>query len=94
MFRSVWHTESGKRSLIGVVLGQRGDNLVSAALYSAQQLVARLEPDAAAADLAGSAGGDERLGAGRPGLGPPGTYRPHIENRIRAGNTGVPSLAP
>jgi D-alanyl-D-alanine carboxypeptidase len=28
MFRSVRHTKSGNRSLIGVVLGQRGDNLI------------------------------------------------------------------
>jgi len=28
MFRVVWHTESGNRSLIGVVLGQQGHNHV------------------------------------------------------------------
>jgi serine-type D-Ala-D-Ala carboxypeptidase (penicillin-binding protein 5/6) len=42
MFRAVWPTESGNRSLIGVVLGQRGDNLITAGLYAAKQLVDRL----------------------------------------------------
>jgi serine-type D-Ala-D-Ala carboxypeptidase (penicillin-binding protein 5/6) len=42
MFRAVWATESGNRSLIGVVLGQRGDNLITAGLYAAKQLVDRL----------------------------------------------------
>jgi D-alanyl-D-alanine carboxypeptidase (penicillin-binding protein 5/6) len=42
MFRAVWPTESGNRSLIGVVLGQRGDNLLTAGLYAAKQLVDRL----------------------------------------------------
>jgi D-alanyl-D-alanine carboxypeptidase (penicillin-binding protein 5/6) len=39
MFRAV----HGSRSVIGVVLGQRGDNLITAALYSAKQLVDRLK---------------------------------------------------
>jgi D-alanyl-D-alanine carboxypeptidase (penicillin-binding protein 5/6) len=47
MFRSVWRTESGNRSLIGVVLGQRGDNLITAGLDAAKQLVDRLAPSAA-----------------------------------------------
>jgi serine-type D-Ala-D-Ala carboxypeptidase (penicillin-binding protein 5/6) len=47
MFRAVWPTESGNRSLIGVVLGQRGDNLLAAGLYAAKQLVDRLAPNAA-----------------------------------------------
>jgi D-alanyl-D-alanine carboxypeptidase (penicillin-binding protein 5/6) len=47
MFRSERHTESGTRSLIGVVLGQRGDNLIAAGLYAAKQLVDRLAPNAA-----------------------------------------------
>lgn len=33
--------ERGNRSLIGVVLGQRGDNLITAGLYAAKQLVDR-----------------------------------------------------
>ena len=41
MFRAVWPTESGNRSLIGVVLGQRGDNLITAGLDAAKQLVDR-----------------------------------------------------
>jgi D-alanyl-D-alanine carboxypeptidase (penicillin-binding protein 5/6) len=47
MFRSERHTESGNRSLIGVVLGQRGDNLITAGLYAAKQFVDRLAPNAA-----------------------------------------------
>jgi serine-type D-Ala-D-Ala carboxypeptidase (penicillin-binding protein 5/6) len=47
MFRTVWATESGNRSLIGVVLGQRGDNLITAGLHAAEQLVDRLAPNAA-----------------------------------------------
>jgi D-alanyl-D-alanine carboxypeptidase (penicillin-binding protein 5/6) len=46
MFRVVWPTGSGHRSLIGVVLGQRGDNLLDAGLASARQLVDRLAPNA------------------------------------------------
>jgi serine-type D-Ala-D-Ala carboxypeptidase (penicillin-binding protein 5/6) len=42
MFRAVWPTESGNRSLIGVVLGQRGGNLITAGLSAAKQLVDRL----------------------------------------------------
>jgi serine-type D-Ala-D-Ala carboxypeptidase (penicillin-binding protein 5/6) len=44
MFRAVWPTESGNRSVIGVVLGQRGHNLITAGLAAAKQLVDRLEP--------------------------------------------------
>ena len=36
MFRAVWPTATGNRSLIGVVLGQRGDNLLTAGLYAAK----------------------------------------------------------
>ena len=50
MFRAVWATASGNRSLIGVVLGQRGDDLITAALYAAKRLVDRLAPNAAAPD--------------------------------------------
>ena len=42
MFRSGWHTESGDVTLIGVVLGQRGHNLITAGLYAAKQLVDRV----------------------------------------------------
>jgi D-alanyl-D-alanine carboxypeptidase (penicillin-binding protein 5/6) len=44
MFRAVWPTESGNRSLIGVVIGQRGDNLITAGLSAAKQLADRLAP--------------------------------------------------
>jgi serine-type D-Ala-D-Ala carboxypeptidase (penicillin-binding protein 5/6) len=47
MFRAVWPTDSGNRSLIGVVLGQRGDNLLTAGLSAAKQLADRLAPNAA-----------------------------------------------
>jgi serine-type D-Ala-D-Ala carboxypeptidase (penicillin-binding protein 5/6) len=47
MFRAVWPTESGNRSLIGVVLGQRGGNLLTAGLSAAKQLVDRLGPSPA-----------------------------------------------
>jgi serine-type D-Ala-D-Ala carboxypeptidase (penicillin-binding protein 5/6) len=42
MFRSERHTESGNVTLIGVVLGQQGQSLVTAGLYAAKQLVDRL----------------------------------------------------
>ena len=78
MFRAVWPTASGNRSVIGVVLGQRGDNLLTAGLYAAKQLVERLAPNASST-------------AGRPGLAPPaGAFRPRIQNRIPAGNTPAP----
>jgi D-alanyl-D-alanine carboxypeptidase (penicillin-binding protein 5/6) len=44
MFRAVWPTASGTRSVIGVVLGQRGHNLIDAGLSAAKQLVDRLAP--------------------------------------------------
>jgi D-alanyl-D-alanine carboxypeptidase (penicillin-binding protein 5/6) len=47
MFRAVWPTESGSRSLIGVVLGQRGHNLITAGLSAAKQLADHLAPTAA-----------------------------------------------
>jgi D-alanyl-D-alanine carboxypeptidase (penicillin-binding protein 5/6) len=46
MFRAVWPTGGGNRSLIGVVLGQRGDNLITAGLDAARQLADRLAPQA------------------------------------------------
>ena len=79
MFRAVWPTASGNRSVIGVVLGQRGGNLITAGLYAAKQLVDRLRPSGAP------------LSAGQPGLSTPaGAYRPRIENHIRAGNAPAP----
>jgi D-alanyl-D-alanine carboxypeptidase (penicillin-binding protein 5/6) len=76
MFRAVWSTGSGSRSLIGVVLGQRGDNLINAGLSAAKQLADRLE---------------RRPSASQPVLpAPAGPYGRHIENRIRAGNTPLP----
>jgi D-alanyl-D-alanine carboxypeptidase (penicillin-binding protein 5/6) len=91
MFRAVWPTESGNRSLIGVVLGQHGDNLITAGLYAAKQLVDRLAPNAAPPETSSRSGTAGRLGAGQPGLAPPaGTYGRHIENHIRAGNTPAP----
>jgi len=47
MFRAGPHTESGNVTLIGVVLGQQGHNLITAGLYAAKQLVDRLAPNAA-----------------------------------------------
>jgi D-alanyl-D-alanine carboxypeptidase (penicillin-binding protein 5/6) len=44
MFRSERHTERGNVTLIGVVLGQQGHNLITAGLYAAKQLVDRLAP--------------------------------------------------
>jgi serine-type D-Ala-D-Ala carboxypeptidase (penicillin-binding protein 5/6) len=91
MFRAVWPTERGNRSLIGVVLGQRGDNLLNAGLYAAKQLVERLAPNAAPSDAPSMSGTPGRLGAGQPRLATrAGTYRRHIENHIRAGNTPLP----
>jgi D-alanyl-D-alanine carboxypeptidase (penicillin-binding protein 5/6) len=48
MFHAVWPTASGSRALIGVVLGQRGNNLIDAGLYAAEQLADRLAPNVAA----------------------------------------------
>jgi D-alanyl-D-alanine carboxypeptidase (penicillin-binding protein 5/6) len=48
MFRAVWPTASGARSVTGVVLGQRGGNLITAGLSAAKQLVDRLRPNAGA----------------------------------------------
>jgi D-alanyl-D-alanine carboxypeptidase (penicillin-binding protein 5/6) len=44
MFRAVRPTERGEVTVIGVVLGQRGGNLITAGLYAARQLVDRLAP--------------------------------------------------
>jgi D-alanyl-D-alanine carboxypeptidase (penicillin-binding protein 5/6) len=91
MFRAVWPTESGNRSLIGVVLGQRGDNLITAGLSAARQLVDRMAPNAAPSETSSTSGSAGRLCAGQPELATPaGAYRGHIENHIRAGNTPLP----
>jgi D-alanyl-D-alanine carboxypeptidase (penicillin-binding protein 5/6) len=47
MFRSVRHTGSGNATLIGVVLGQQGHNLIAAGLYASEQLVDRRAPNLA-----------------------------------------------
>jgi serine-type D-Ala-D-Ala carboxypeptidase (penicillin-binding protein 5/6) len=47
MFRAVWPSPSGRMTVIGVVLGQRGENLINAGLDAAKQLVDRLAPDSA-----------------------------------------------
>jgi D-alanyl-D-alanine carboxypeptidase (penicillin-binding protein 5/6) len=44
MFRSERHTSSGDVTLIGVVLGQHGSNLVTAGLDAAKQLADRVAP--------------------------------------------------
>jgi D-alanyl-D-alanine carboxypeptidase (penicillin-binding protein 5/6) len=91
MFRAVWPTESGNRSVIGVVLGQRGHNLLAAGLYAAKQLVDRLAPNAAPPETPSTSGRAGRPSAGQPGLATPArAYRRHIENHIRAGNTPLP----
>jgi serine-type D-Ala-D-Ala carboxypeptidase (penicillin-binding protein 5/6) len=91
MFRAVWPTESGNRSLIGVVLGQRGDNLITAGLSAAKQLVDRLAPNAGPRETSSMPGMAGRRSAGQPGLAAPaGAYRRHIENHIRAGNAPLP----
>jgi len=83
MFRVVWPAGSGARSLIGVVLGQRGDNLITAGLDAAKQLVDRLAPKVPPPATSTS----RNLSPGQAGLATPaGAYRRHIENRIRAGN--------
>lgn len=51
MFRAVWPTGSGSRSLIGVVLGQRGGNLIAAGLDAARRLAERLTGGAAASSM-------------------------------------------
>jgi D-alanyl-D-alanine carboxypeptidase (penicillin-binding protein 5/6) len=47
MFHAVWSTDRDRRSVIGVVLGQRGNDLITAGLTAAKQLVERLTPNAA-----------------------------------------------
>jgi D-alanyl-D-alanine carboxypeptidase (penicillin-binding protein 5/6) len=91
MFRAVLPTAGGNRSLIGVVLGQRGGNLLTAGLSAAKQLVDRLAPNARPPEAPGTPARAGRPSAGQPGLAPPvRAYRRHIENHIRAGNTPLP----
>jgi D-alanyl-D-alanine carboxypeptidase len=91
MFRAVWPTASGNRTLIGVVLGQRGNNLLTAGLYAAKQLADRVAPNAAPPETPSVPGMAGRRSVGQPRLAtPPGAYRRHIENHIRAGNTPLP----
>jgi D-alanyl-D-alanine carboxypeptidase (penicillin-binding protein 5/6) len=91
MFRAVRPTRSGNVNLIGVVLGQRGDNLITAALQAAKQLADRLAPRAAPPGTSGMPGVAGSRRAGQPGLPPPpGAYRRRIENDIPAGNTPSP----
>jgi D-alanyl-D-alanine carboxypeptidase (penicillin-binding protein 5/6) len=45
MFRSERHTVGGEVTVIGVVLGQRGSDLIAAGLSAARQLVDRVAPD-------------------------------------------------
>jgi D-alanyl-D-alanine carboxypeptidase (penicillin-binding protein 5/6) len=47
MFRSERHTDSGTVTLIGVVLGQQGHDLITAGLDAAKELVDRVAPNAA-----------------------------------------------
>ena len=47
MFRSERHTDSGDVTLIGVVLGQQGHNLITAELSAAKQLADHVAPNAA-----------------------------------------------
>jgi D-alanyl-D-alanine carboxypeptidase (penicillin-binding protein 5/6) len=42
MFRSGWHTDGRNVTVIGVVLGQKGHNLITAGLHAAKQLVDRV----------------------------------------------------
>jgi D-alanyl-D-alanine carboxypeptidase (penicillin-binding protein 5/6) len=44
MFRAVRHTAAGDVTLIGVVLGQHGPDLIAAGLNAAQQLADRVAP--------------------------------------------------
>jgi D-alanyl-D-alanine carboxypeptidase (penicillin-binding protein 5/6) len=54
MFQSDRHTKRGYVTLIGVVLGQQGHDLITAGLYAAKQLVDRVAPDALASSLPGA----------------------------------------
>lgn len=91
MFRSERHMKSGNVTLIGVVLGQQGHNLITAGLSAAKQLVDRLAPNAASPEAANLSVMAGRPTVGQPGLATPaGAYRRHIEFHIQAGNTTLP----
>jgi D-alanyl-D-alanine carboxypeptidase (penicillin-binding protein 5/6) len=91
MFRAVWPTSSGTRSLIGVVLGQRGHSLITAGLDAAKQLVDRQAMTAAPAQASSTSDLGRDPSPGRAGLAtPPRPYRRHIEKHIRPGNVPLP----
>ena len=50
MFRSERHTANGDVTLIGVVLGQQGNDLIAAGLNGARELADRLAPSAASSE--------------------------------------------
>jgi D-alanyl-D-alanine carboxypeptidase len=90
MFRAVWPTESGDRSLIGVVLGQRPDNRITAGLSAAKQLADRLAPTQHSLKHPACPAWPDASARANRGATPAGAYRRHIENHIRAGNTPMP----
>jgi hypothetical protein len=65
---AVWPTATGSRSVIGVVLGQRGGDALGAGLSSAKQLVERLEANAGGG-TSSSSGSDGRPRPSQPALG-------------------------
>jgi serine-type D-Ala-D-Ala carboxypeptidase (penicillin-binding protein 5/6) len=79
MFRSERHTDSGNVTLIGVVLGQQGHNLITAGLYAAKQLVDRLAPTAATPETSSMAGIAGRLTAGQPGAATSANLEPALD---------------
>jgi serine-type D-Ala-D-Ala carboxypeptidase (penicillin-binding protein 5/6) len=69
MFRSERRTASGDATLIGVVLGQRGRNLITAGLYAARELVDRVAARAVASPrLRSSARTQKRVTTGSGSL--------------------------
>ena len=78
MFRSERRTDSGNVTLIGVVLGQQGHNLITAGLYAAKQLVDRWAPTAPTPETSSMAGIAGRLTAGRSGLRQPLNLEPAL----------------
>ena len=91
MFRSERHINSGNVTLIGVVLGQEGYDLITAGLSAAKQLVDRLAPNAATPEASSVSARAGRVTVGHPGLTTTArTYRGHIDIHLRAGNTTRP----
>jgi serine-type D-Ala-D-Ala carboxypeptidase (penicillin-binding protein 5/6) len=66
MFRSERSTGSGNVTLIGVVLGQQGPDLIAAGLAAAQQLVDRVAPNAGISETSGMSGRVQRSAPGQP----------------------------